>query len=85
MLYCDEGDGDRLRLASSAGFALLSENRQFCERILAELSDWVTTLKELAMAEHPEVQRRCLIAIANMVELGGERVASQIMAVSSFK
>ena len=82
LLYCDEGN-DRLKLASSAGFAILSEDQQFCERILKELSNWPELFKNLAMAENAEVQRRCLIGIANMVEFGGEAVASQIMAVSA--
>ncbi|KAL3118992.1 hypothetical protein niasHT_003775 [Heterodera trifolii] len=84
LLYCAEGD-DRLRLASSAGFALLSENPTFCERILQELSSWEELLTELAMSENPEVQRRCLIGIANLAEFGGERVASQLFASQVFR
>lgn len=84
LLYCDEGN-DRLKLASSAGFAILSEDQQFCERILKELSNWPELFKNLAMAENAEVQRRCLIGIANMVEFGGEAVASQIMASEIFR
>jgi hypothetical protein len=33
------------------------------------------------MADNPEVQRRALMGIANMVECGGERVASALIAV----
>ncbi|KAL3103383.1 hypothetical protein niasHS_002569 [Heterodera schachtii] len=83
LLYCAEGD-DRLRLASSAGFALLSENPTFCERILQELNSWEELFTELAMSENPEVQRRCLIGIANLAEFGGERVASQLFASQVF-
>lgn len=79
VLYCDEGE-DRLRLASSAGFALLTEDKDACQRVIDELKDWPDLFKELAMAENPEVQRRCLMAIANMVE-SSEKVASEIIAV----
>jgi len=84
VLYCDEGK-DRLRLASSAGFALLSEDPAFCRRILNEISAWSELFSELAMAEHPEVQRRCLMAIANMIECGDEHVPSQIIASDVFR
>jgi hypothetical protein len=55
---------------------------EFCERILKELSDWPTAFKEMAMCENPQVQHRFLIGIANMIEMGGEQVASQIISVS---
>uniref|UniRef100_A0A914HYB2 Metalloendopeptidase n=1 Tax=Globodera rostochiensis TaxID=31243 RepID=A0A914HYB2_GLORO len=84
VLYCAEGE-DRLKLASSAGFALLSEDPTFCERILKELNSWEEFLMELAMSENHEVQRRCLIGVANIVEIGDERVASQIIASSIFR
>lgn len=36
------------------------------------------------MAEHPEVQRRCLMAIANMIECD-EKVAARIMQTDIFR
>uniref|UniRef100_A0A914LY41 Uncharacterized protein n=2 Tax=Meloidogyne TaxID=189290 RepID=A0A914LY41_MELIC len=88
-LYCDEGDTetDRLRLASTAGFAILTEDKQYCSRIIKEISSksWIELFKEMAMAERPELQRRSLIGIANMVEYGGEMVASEIMASEIFR
>ncbi|KAF7636608.1 TPR_REGION domain-containing protein [Meloidogyne graminicola] len=88
-LYCDEGDTetDRLRLASTAGFALLTENKQYCERIIKEISSssWIPLFKEMAMAEKPELQRRGLIGIANMIENGCEKVASEIVASEIFR
>uniref|UniRef100_A0A914MDV7 UNC-45/Cro1/She4 central domain-containing protein n=1 Tax=Meloidogyne incognita TaxID=6306 RepID=A0A914MDV7_MELIC len=88
-LYCDEGDTetDRLRLASTAGFAILTEDKEYCSRIIKEISSksWIELFKEMAMAERPELQRRGLIGIANMVEYGGEMVASEIMASEIFR
>nr|CAD2137208.1 unnamed protein product [Meloidogyne enterolobii] len=88
-LYCDEGDTetDRLRLASTAGFAILTEDKEYCSRIIKEISSksWVELFKEMAMAERPELQRRGLIGIANMVEYGGEMVASEIMGSEIFR
>ncbi|KAL7071749.1 hypothetical protein ACQ4LE_009377 [Meloidogyne hapla] len=88
-LYCDEGDTetDRLRLASTAGFAILTEDKQFCERIIKEMSSesWIPLFKEMAMAERPELQRRGLIGIANMIEYGGEMVASEIIGSEIFR
>nr|CAD2167194.1 unnamed protein product [Meloidogyne enterolobii] len=88
-LYCDEGDTetDRLRLASTAGFAILTEDKEYCSRIIKEISSksWIELFKEMAMAERPELQRRGLIGIANMVEYGGEMVASEIMGSKIFR
>lgn len=78
-MYCDEGE-DRLKLASSAGFALLTEDPDVCARILTQLSKWQELFLELAMAENPEIQRRCLMGIANMIE-SSKKVASEIIAV----
>lgn len=79
VLYCDEGE-DRLKLASSAGFALLTENSDVCQQILSQISKWEDLFSEMLMAENPEVQRRCLIGISNMIE-SSEKVASEIISV----
>jgi hypothetical protein len=78
-LYCDEGD-DRLKLSASAGFALITEDDPACQRFLDEIGSWPDLFKEIIQAENPEVQRRCLMAIANIVEKS-EANASRIMAV----
>ncbi|KAI1716556.1 myosin-binding striated muscle assembly central domain-containing protein [Ditylenchus destructor] len=83
VLYCAEGD-ERLKLASSAGFATLTEDPEVCQRILNEIKGWVEHFTELAMSENPEIQRRCLMGIANMVE-SSEKVASEIMASDVFR
>jgi hypothetical protein len=79
-LYCDEGE-DRLKLSSSAGFALLTEDGAACSRFLDEIGCWPELFKEIIQAENPEVQRRCIMAIANITEKS-EANASKIMAVS---
>lgn len=68
-------------MASSGGFVMLTNDQEACKRILSEIKSWPELFQELAMAENPEVQRRCLMAIANMVE-SDEKVAAEIMAVS---
>ena len=78
-LYCDEGD-DRLRMSSSAGFALLTQDERACSRFLDELSSWRQLFIELVQAENAEVQRRCIMAIANIVEKS-ETLAARIMQV----
>uniref|UniRef100_A0A914VHH0 Protein unc-45 homolog B n=1 Tax=Plectus sambesii TaxID=2011161 RepID=A0A914VHH0_9BILA len=84
VLYAGEPD-ERLALASSAGFVILTEdNAAASTRILDEISTWPELFKELCMAEHPEVQRRCLMAIANMVE-SDEKVAARIMQTEVFR
>ncbi|KAI6191741.1 Protein unc-45-like protein B [Aphelenchoides bicaudatus] len=82
-LYCDEGD-DRLKLSSSAGFALLTEDETACRRFLEEIGSWPELFKEIIQAENPEVQRRCIMAIANIVEKSEEN-ASKVMSTEIFK
>lgn len=78
-LYCAEGE-DRLRLASSGGFAILTRDKVACRRFIDEIKSWSELFVEICMSENPEVQRRCLIGIANMVE-SDEKVASELIAV----
>lgn len=82
VLYCGE-ENDRLAMASSAGFALLTNEKEACKRIIAEVKSWPDLFKDMAMSEHPEVQRRCLMGIANMVE-ADEKIAAEIIAVTFF-
>uniref|UniRef100_A0AC34R7E1 UNC-45/Cro1/She4 central domain-containing protein n=1 Tax=Panagrolaimus sp. JU765 TaxID=591449 RepID=A0AC34R7E1_9BILA len=74
FLYSAEDD-ERLQLASSAGFALLTKDETACKRILEEVKSWTEVMKEIAMAENPEVQRRALMGIANMVESDEKEIA----------
>ncbi|CEF60967.1 Armadillo-like helical domain and Tetratricopeptide-like helical domain and Tetratricopeptide repeat-containing domain and Tetratricopeptide TPR2 repeat and Armadillo-type fold domain and Tetratricopeptide repeat and UNC-45/Ring assembly protein 3 family-containing protein [Strongyloides ratti] len=78
VLYCVEGDDDRLNLASSAGFAMFTNEKGTAKRILNEISSWEEVLKEMCYHENPEVQRRCMIGIANMIE-NDKDVANKIM------
>ncbi|KAH7728119.1 UNC-4 protein5 protein [Aphelenchoides avenae] len=82
-LYCAEGE-DRLRLASSGGFAILTQDKVACRRFIDEIKSWSDLFMEICMSEDPEVQRRCLIGIANMVELD-EKVASELIASEVFR
>jgi len=82
VLYCAEED-ERLALASSAGFVIVSQEVEANRRILDEIKSWPSVLTEICMAEHAEVQRRCLMAIANMIE-SDEKVAAQIIASEVF-
>lgn len=45
------------------------------------MKSWPSVLKDICMAEHPEIQRRGMIAVANMIESSKE-VASEVVAVS---
>lgn len=78
-MYCAEGE-DRLKLSASAAFALLTAEESVCRRIIEEIKSWPKLFCELAMSENSEVQYRCLIGIANMVE-SCEKVASEIIGV----
>jgi len=82
-LYCDEGT-DRLKLSSSAGFALITEDETAAKRFLEEIGSWKELFIEIIQAENPEVQRRCIMAIANIVEKSEEN-ASKIMATEIFR
>ena len=82
FLYCAEED-ERLQLSASAAFAILTRDANACKRIIAEVKSWPEVMQEVAMAENPEVQKRVLMGIANMVE-ADEKVASEIIAVSFF-
>jgi len=98
VLYCAE-DQERLQLASSAGFAVLTGDEGVCARILEEIKSWPELLPELAMSEHPEVQYRCLMVSAMLclclvthhhnfqaianMVASSEKVASELMAVSN--
>ncbi|VDM43851.1 unnamed protein product [Toxocara canis] len=83
VLYAAEED-ERLAMASSAGFAMLSESEQACKRIIEEIKSWPDVIKEICMAENNEVQRRGLIGVANMVE-SCEKVACEIIASEVFQ
>uniref|UniRef100_A0A7E4W9Q9 UNC45-central domain-containing protein n=1 Tax=Panagrellus redivivus TaxID=6233 RepID=A0A7E4W9Q9_PANRE len=83
FLYCNEGE-DRLQLASSAGFAILTRDPDACLKIIENVKSWPEVMQDICMAENPEVQRRCLMGIANMVE-SSEKVASEIMASDIFR
>lgn len=56
-LYCDEGEDDRLKLSSSAGFALLTEDETVCKRFLDEFGSWPELFKEIIQAENPGTNR----------------------------
>lgn len=82
VLYCNEdSDDDRLAMASSAGFVLISNYVEANKRILDEIKSWPELFKDVCMHENPEVQRRCLMAIANMME-SDQAVCAEIVAVS---
>uniref|UniRef100_A0A1I7RKR3 TPR_REGION domain-containing protein n=2 Tax=Bursaphelenchus xylophilus TaxID=6326 RepID=A0A1I7RKR3_BURXY len=82
-LYCDEGE-DRLQLASSAGFAMLTQDETAAKRFLDEISSWPELFVEMAQNENPEVQRRCIMGIANIVE-HSESLAARVMATEVFR
>ncbi|KAI6209433.1 Protein unc-45-like protein B [Aphelenchoides besseyi] len=82
-LYCDEGE-DRLKLSASAGFALLTEDETACTRFLNELSSWKELFMEIIQAEHPEIQRRCIMGVANIIEKS-EANASKVMSTEIFR
>lgn len=67
-------------MSSSAGFALLTDDETASKRFLDELGSWPNLFSEIIQAENPEVQRRCIMGIANIVEKS-EANASRIMAV----
>uniref|UniRef100_A0A0N5BDT4 TPR_REGION domain-containing protein n=1 Tax=Strongyloides papillosus TaxID=174720 RepID=A0A0N5BDT4_STREA len=79
VLYCVEGEDDRLNLASSAGFAMFTSDEGVGMRILNEISSWEEVLKDMCYHENPEVQRRCMMGIANMLE-GDKEVTNRIMS-----
>lgn len=80
MLYSAEED-ERLALASSAGFAILTESEEACKRIIDEMKSWPEVLQDICMSGNVEIQRRGLIGIANMVQ-SSEKVACEIIGVS---
>lgn len=80
VLYSAEED-ERLALASSAGFAILTESEEACKRIIDEMKTWPEVLNSICMSGNIEIQRRGLIGIANMVQ-SSEKVACEIVAVS---
>uniref|UniRef100_A0A915Q3F6 Protein unc-45 homolog B n=1 Tax=Setaria digitata TaxID=48799 RepID=A0A915Q3F6_9BILA len=83
VLYSAEED-ERLALASSAGFAILTESEEACKRIIDEMKSWPDVLNEICMSENVEIQRRGLIGIANMMQ-SSEKVASEIVASELFR
>ncbi|EJD75017.1 UNC-45 protein [Loa loa] len=83
VLYSAEED-ERLALASSGGFAILTENEAACKRIIDELKSWPEVLKDICMSENIEVQRRGLIGVANMMQ-SSEKVACEIVASEIFR
>lgn len=78
-LYAAEED-ERLAMASSAAFALLTEYPEACKRIMTEIASWEEIFKEICMHEVPEVQRRGLMGIANIMR-SDEKLCAQIVAV----
>ncbi|CAJ0956400.1 unnamed protein product, partial [Mesorhabditis belari] len=85
-LYCVEEDDEyRLARASAGGFAVLTEDEGACKRIISELKSWQDLFKDMIMHEDPEIQRRCLIGIRNIMQsdkaLCAEIVASEIFRV----
>ncbi|VDP24873.1 unnamed protein product [Onchocerca flexuosa] len=82
VLYSAEED-ERLALASSAGFAILTESEEACKRIIDEMKSWPEILRDICMSENIEIQRRGLIGIANMVQ-SSEKVACEIVAIYFF-
>ncbi|KAM3728902.1 Protein unc-45 [Dirofilaria immitis] len=83
VLYSTEED-ERLALASSAGFAILTESEEACKRIIDEMKSWPEILNDICMSENVEIQRRGLIGIANMVQ-SSEKVACEIVASEIFR
>uniref|UniRef100_F1KS65 Protein unc-45 A n=1 Tax=Ascaris suum TaxID=6253 RepID=F1KS65_ASCSU len=83
VLYAAEED-ERLAMASSAGFAILTGDEQACRRIIDEIKSWPEVIKEICMAENNEIQRRGLMGVANMVE-SCEKVACEIIASEVFR
>lgn len=71
-----------MKLSSSAGFAILTGEESACRRFLDEIGSWPTLFSEIIQSENPEIQRRCIMAIANIVEKSEDN-ASRVMAVSS--
>lgn len=59
----------------------MTQDKVACRRFIDEIKSWSDLFMEICMSENPEVQRRCLIGIANMVE-SDEKVASELIAVS---
>ena len=83
FLYTAEED-ERLAMASTAGFAILTEDAKVCQRIIDEVKSWRDILGEVCFIGNPEIQRRGLLGIKNMI-LSSEKVASEIIAVSFIK
>ncbi|VDM10517.1 unnamed protein product [Wuchereria bancrofti] len=83
VLYSTEED-ERLALASSAGFAILTESEEACKRIIDEMKSWPEILKDICMSANIEVQRRGLIGIANMVQ-SSKKVACEVVASEIFR
>uniref|UniRef100_A0A0N5AQ81 Protein unc-45 homolog B n=1 Tax=Syphacia muris TaxID=451379 RepID=A0A0N5AQ81_9BILA len=83
FLYTVEED-ERLAMASTAGFAILTEDPKVCQRIVDEFKSWPEVLGEICFREHPEVQRRGLLGIKNMI-LSSEKVASEIISSEVFR
>uniref|UniRef100_A0A1I7XFW3 UNC45-central domain-containing protein n=1 Tax=Heterorhabditis bacteriophora TaxID=37862 RepID=A0A1I7XFW3_HETBA len=83
VLYAAEED-ERLARASSAGFAILTEDVEANKRILDEIKSWPEVFKEIAMHEDPEVQRRGLMGIANIME-SDEKLCAEVVASEIFR
>uniref|UniRef100_A0A158Q8D0 Protein unc-45 homolog B n=1 Tax=Elaeophora elaphi TaxID=1147741 RepID=A0A158Q8D0_9BILA len=83
VLYSAEED-ERLAVASSAGFAILTESEEACKRIIDEIKSWPEVLNDICMSGNVEIQRRGLIGIANMVQ-SSEKVACEIFASEIFR
>ncbi|CAI4222179.1 unnamed protein product [Auanema sp. JU1783] len=83
VLYSAEED-ERLARASSAGFAILTEDEDCCTRVLQEIQSWVEVFKEICMHEDPEVQRRGIMGIANIMK-SSEKNCSEIVASEIFR
>ncbi|KAK0423976.1 hypothetical protein QR680_008441 [Steinernema hermaphroditum] len=81
-LYCAEED-ERLQMVSSAAFSILTHNPEVCQRIIDEMGSWIDLIKEICASEHPEIQKRCMQGVANMVA-SCEKVASEMMKTDIF-
>ncbi|TKR96835.1 hypothetical protein L596_010797 [Steinernema carpocapsae] len=70
-------------MSASAAFSILTNTPEVCQRIIDEIGSWVEVIKEMCAQENPEIQRRCMQGISNMVA-SSEKVASAIMATDIF-
>ncbi|CAO4368105.1 unnamed protein product [Caenorhabditis nigoni] len=84
VLYSAEVEDERLSRTSAAGFAILTEDENACNRILEEIQSWPEVFKDIAMHEDAETQRRGLMGIANIMA-SSEKACSEIVASEVFR